>query len=135
MRQSDRLPEGFSLVELMLVVTIVAILALVALPLYQARATAAKMTEGITGVGMIRTTLRTHAAGNGGVYPVLAGVSGSDLDSLGIEGTDLDGKYFRSGDYIVTSTASDYTVRVTLPTETSYWYEVDAAGNETRSGF
>ena len=64
--QSMRRKQAFTLVELMIVVTIVAILALIAIPLYSANTTAAIMSEGVSGAGTIAprcgcTTPRTAA--------------------------------------------------------------------------
>ena len=53
--QGLRRKQAFTLVELMIVVTIVAILALIAIPLYSANTTAAVMSEGVSGCGTIRT--------------------------------------------------------------------------------
>ena len=60
-----RREDAFTLVELMIVVTIVAILALIAIPLYSANTTAAIMSEGVAGAGTIRTALRTYYSQNG----------------------------------------------------------------------
>ena len=61
-----RRKHAFTLVELMIVVVIVAILAMVAIPLYQGNVRAAKMSEGISGCGTVRTALRVYAASHGG---------------------------------------------------------------------
>ena len=58
--QRMRRKQAFTLVELMIVVTIVAILALIAIPLYSANTTAAIMSEGVAGAGTIRTALRVY---------------------------------------------------------------------------
>ena len=126
---------GFTLVELMIVVVIVAILALAAVPLYMANIKTSRMSEGMTGVGMIRMSLRIYASGNGGRYPVIAGERGDNLGVLNIVPADLSGKYFSPTDYVVTSAASHYAVRATLPEDPNFWYEVDEAGNETKSYF
>jgi type IV pilus assembly protein PilE len=119
---------AFTLVELMIVVVIVAILALVAIPLYQSNVTAAKMAEGIAGVGTIRTAMRVFYAGNANVYPVYTAVDATGLSRINIAAGDLNGKYFQATDYEVTSTASTYTVKATLGSET---YIVDQDGNES----
>ena len=115
----SRRSGAFTLIELMIVVVIVAILALVAIPLYQGNVTAAKMSEGIAGCGSIRSALRVYAAGHNGNYPAaaIAGKAGTDAafqTVLGIGVNDLGGKYFSPGDYmVVTCTASAYTIRAT----------------------
>lgn len=127
--------RGFTIVELMIVVVIVAILSLVALPTFSSNMKASKMTEGITGTGVIRTALRTYTSSHGGEYPVLSSCDGSGLGVLSISGSELAGKYFTASDYLVNSTATTYTIRATLPSDTTYWYELNQAGGETKSNF
>jgi len=131
-RVNDR-SEGFTIIELMIVVAIVAILALIAVPLYLSYLTASKMSEGVTGAGAIRTALRTYAAARQGLYPVLSSANGDELTLLGLTPTDLKGRYFGAEDYVVNSAAQNYTIRVTMPLNSNLWYQVDAAGNETKS--
>ncbi len=131
-RPSD---HGFTLVELMIVVVIVAILALAATPMYQAQTKVGKMSEGITAVGMVRSALRSYATGHGGNYPVLNNAQGDALTLINVAGQDLDGKYFAAQDYVVNSSVAAYTVRATLPTDSNCWYELDQDGNETKSSF
>ena len=123
--------RAFTLVELMIVVVIVAILALVAIPLYQGNVKSAKFSEGISGVGTIRTAMRVYAAGNNGSYPTIAaGTTGDSLSAYGIQANDLEGKYFASTDYTVTSTAAGYTITATLDGDT---YTVNQDGTESGS--
>lgn len=123
-----RRTQAFTLVELMIVVVIVAILALVAIPLYQGNVTSAKFSEGIAGVGTVRTALRVYAASHAGSYPVLTAVKGNALTSIGVAATDLTGKYFAATAYEVTSTATGYTVTATLGSDT---YIVNQDGTES----
>lgn len=123
-----RRKNAFTLVELMIVVVIVAILAMVAIPMYQANVTAAQMSEGIAGAGSIRTALRVYAASHGGLYPTLTAVDGSGLTGINITAAGLDGKYFQSGDYEVTSAAASYTITATMGTNT---YIIDEVGDES----
>ncbi len=120
---------AFTLVELMIVVVIVAILAMVAVPMYRANVLAAKMSEGIAGCGTIRTALRIHAAQHEGDYPVLAAVNGTGLSSdINILATDLNGKYFQATNYSVTSAVAAYTITATLGSDT---YIINQAGVES----
>jgi len=119
---------AFTLVELMIVVVIVAILALVAIPLYQSNVTAAKMSEGIAGVGTIRTAMRVYAAAHGGSY---AGVTG--LSDLNINASDLEGKYFDASSYTISNVSdTTYTITATLGSgEDAETYIVDQDGVES----
>jgi len=125
--QSERV--AFTLVELMIVVVMVAIFALVAVANYQSNVKASKMTEGVTGAGMIRTAMRVYSAAHDGQYPTLNNVDGSALEIISVRAEDLTGKYFGPSDYRVTSSASGYTIRVTMPGDPDCWYEVDEEGN------
>jgi len=123
--------QAFTLVELMIVVVIVAILALVAIPLYQGNVQQAQFSEGIAGVGTIRTALRVYAAGHNGDYPTIPeGTTADELAGYGLTvgANDLDGKYFSNADYTVVSTAATYTVTATLDGQT---YSVNQDGDET----
>ncbi len=126
---------GFTLIELMIVVVIVAVLALAVVPMQMGHVKNARMSEGIAGVGTIRTALRTYASSHQGQYPTLTGARGDQLSALFIAPDALDGKFFTSGDYAVTSTANSYTIRVTLPTDPACWYQTDQDGNEARGEF
>jgi len=126
---------GFTLIELMIVVVIVAILALAATPMYTSQTKAGKMSEGIQGVGVIRSALRAYAAGHNGNYPMLNDARGDALDIIQVAAEDLEGKYFTAQDYLVNSDATSYTIRVTLSTDSDCWYELDQDGNETRNAF
>jgi prepilin-type N-terminal cleavage/methylation domain-containing protein len=123
---------GFTLIELMIVVVIVAILALVLLPMLIGHTKVSRMSEGVAGVGAIRTALRCYASGHGGQYPTLTGALGNQLGIIAVTADELNGKFLQATDYVVTSTPSAYTIRATLPTDTDYWYQVDTDGVETK---
>ena len=109
-----RRANAFTLIELMIVVSIVAILATVQLPMYRAHITSAKMSEGIAGVGTIRTAMRVYSAGHNGNYPTYTAVNATGLSAIGIHPTDLDGKFFQASNYLITSATTTYTIQATL---------------------
>jgi type IV pilus assembly protein PilE len=126
--QDVRRKQAFTLVELMIVVTIVAILALIAIPLYSANTTASIMSEGIAGAGVIRSALRVWYSQNG-TY------TGATLSSLAIGSNDLQGKYFAQTDYsLPTVTASTYVIKAGPPSLTTRanmpYYEINDLGSE-----
>ena len=121
--------DAFTLVELAIVVTIVAVLALIAIPLYAQNTTAAIMSEGVATAGAIRSALRTYASQNGGSY------NGATMNNLVMIVSDLDGKYFAQSDYaIVSVTASTYLIKAGPPSKTTKpnmpYYSVDQDGSE-----
>ena len=126
---------GFTLIEVMIVVVIVAILALAIVPMQIGHMKNSRMSEGIAGVGLIRTALRTYASGHAGQYPTLSDVRGDQLGTIFIAQDGLDGKFLNSEDYLVNSWPAGYRIRATLPTDAACWYEVDQDGNETKGAF
>jgi prepilin-type N-terminal cleavage/methylation domain-containing protein len=106
---------GFTLVELMVVAVIVAILAAVAIPLMSANKKRAMTTEAQAGLGTLRTALRAMYAETSAYNVNLAGATipnGSAPTALpGIGATDLDGKYFTTANYTLTTLgATTYTL-------------------------
>ena len=84
--------KGFTLVELMVVLLIVAILAAVAIPLYSGRIDSSKWTEADAAAGTIRTAVRTYWSQMGGAS--YTGDYGADL-SGGVATFDCSGDGLR----------------------------------------
>lgn len=90
--------SGFTLVELLIVVIIVAVLAGVGIPLLSGNIQRARLTEADAGLGALRTGLRTFFAENRTYV-------GATLANIGIttnagnNNGDLDGRYFDDNDY------------------------------------
>ena len=91
--------KGFTLVELMVVIMIVAILAGVAIPLMQGRIDSAKWSEANAAAGTVRTAIRAYFAENPTAAQALAATQGV----LGFSAADLTGTYFVPADYTITS--------------------------------
>lgn len=97
--------QGFTLIELMVVVVIVAILAAVALPAYQDYVTRSKIAEATSGLGSARVRLEQFFQDNrtygGGAAPWACGAAAP---------TAADAKYFT---YTCVGDAAGYTVQAT----------------------
>jgi prepilin-type N-terminal cleavage/methylation domain-containing protein len=114
--------SGFTLVELMVVAIIVGILMAVLAPIMLGNKKQAMATEGQTGLGVIRTAMQVYK-NEFGKYP--DGEMGKTMDQvtgLMVKRGDLDGIYFKTDGYRLTSiTASNYILTAT-------GYTNDAAG-------
>ena len=107
--------KGFTLIELMVVILIVAILAAVAIPILRGRINAAKWSEGKAGAGTINVSLRAYEAEgrdpNGLTVPI----------DIGFLTTDLDGTYF---------TYACYTFEVLGSNTWTITIDADASGRD-----
>jgi len=91
--------NGFSLVELMIVIVIIGVLTGAAVPIYQHNMEVAKRSEAVASIGTIRTQLRMHYALEGS-YPIqesfkkVIGMEWNDINT-----GELTGKYFRDKNF------------------------------------
>ena len=86
-----KIQQGFTLIELVVTILIVAILAAVAIPIIRGRIDAAKWSEGKAMMGSIATSLRVYAIEKGAVPK---GNWPPTSVELGFHAGDLTGKYF-----------------------------------------
>ena len=109
-------PRGFTLIEVMVVIIIVALLAAVIIPIMRGRVDSAKWSEGRAMAGTIKTAIKAYYAerGVGAPEPAYA--------DMGIADGDLEGKYFKYSQGSFTWSASyfgepepvlEYTITIT----------------------
>ena len=73
---TKKLSQGFTLIELMIVIAIIGILAAIAIPAYQNYTIRSQVTEGLTLADGWKTAIAEYYA-NTGVWPVLANLTGT----------------------------------------------------------
>ncbi|MEP4485720.1 pilin [Marinobacter alexandrii] len=100
--------QGFTLIELMIVIAIVGILAAIALPAYQDYTVRAKMSEVIATVAEAKTTIAEFAA-NKGSMPENASEAGINTAS--------NGNFVTSADFTGAAGVGTYTVTASDATE------------------
>ena len=104
---------GFTLIELMVVILIVAVLAAAAIPLMRGRIDQSKWSEANASAGAIRNTVKTYFMDTGNIIT-------GDLDdtavqqALGMQSGDLTGSYFTASDYTIDSVNSDGVAVITV---------------------
>ncbi len=88
----NRLPHGFTLIELMIVVAIIGILGAVALPAYQDYSTRAKVSEAILALGACRTTIHeAYESGSASPGADNWGCEGNSSRYVAAVSTDING--------------------------------------------
>lgn len=85
--------RGFTLIELMVVIIVIAILAAVAIPMMQGRVDSAKWSEGKAIMGTIARALRTHISETGRNFTAVP-----TLEQLGFAAGEMNGSYFTGGE-------------------------------------
>ena len=121
--------RGFTLIELMVVILIVAVLAAVLVPLLRARIDAAKWSEARAGVGNIASGLRAYWAEHqdgyaDGTYTIMPGLADVvQLRGGAITVGDLDAKYFTQEAYVLSGVSANadgiaFTITVTAASST-----------------
>jgi len=126
--------KGFTLVELMVVILIVAILAAIAIPIMRGRIDAAKWAEGKAMMGTIATAIRAYVAEKGVQMDNFDDIA--DAVALGFATGDLNGTYFSEGDFSWTGNYDQptnvltFSIVATAPAEINSPSQVtlDAAG-------
>jgi type IV pilus assembly protein PilA len=110
--------KGFTLIELMIVILIVAVLAAVIIPMLRARINAAKWSEGRAGIGTISTAIRAYWAEHQDTAVLADAPTFAELFPIT---NDLEGKYFGPTCYGINITQYDttgvaYTITCTAAT-------------------
>jgi type IV pilus assembly protein PilA len=104
-----RIQQGFTLIELMIVVAIIGILAAVALPAYSDYTVKARVSEGILAASQCRTTIaEVYQTGASGVAPAADGWGCGEASATAPT------KYVR-----VINTSADGVITVTMATNTA----------------
>jgi prepilin-type N-terminal cleavage/methylation domain-containing protein len=98
--------RGFTLVEMIIVILIVAVLAAAAIPIFRGRLESAKWSEGKAMMGTIATAIRVYHAENGPTAQAPLTLYDGNT-GLGFRIGDMTGKYFADADFTVNVTNMD----------------------------
>lgn len=98
--------QGFTLIELMIVIAIIGILAAVALPAYQDYTIRARVTEGILAASTARTAVSETYANAGRMDMPAVSVGVEDQSSAMVASVDWQNYTATSGDVVVTLTTA-----------------------------
>jgi type IV pilus assembly protein PilA len=115
-----QLQQGFTLIELMIVVAIIGILAAVALPAYQDYTIRAKVSELMLTASGARTCITEAAQSNGGTIPTTVGADCSIATAGKVTGATVatDGLVTVTGSTAASSVGAAVTVTLTPATAT-----------------
>ena len=114
--------RGFTMTELMIVVTIIGILATIAFPMFQTVPERSKSTEAVTALGLIRSAMRIYYVEHGTFANATLFTDGAQVTSgglIGVTNNDLMGRYFSSASYTFFG----------APTANSFTIECDGSGS------
>ncbi|MCI0499276.1 MAG: prepilin-type N-terminal cleavage/methylation domain-containing protein, partial [Planctomycetales bacterium] len=101
-------PFGFTLIELMVVILIVAVLAAAVVPLMWSKIDRGKWTEANASAGTIRNAVKVYFLETGdAVTGTLS--DAAVLNALTMNAADLAGTYFTASDYAIDSVTADGT--------------------------
>jgi prepilin-type N-terminal cleavage/methylation domain-containing protein len=115
---NSRNKNGFTLIELMVVIFIIGIIAATAIPIMRGRMDSSKWSEAKSAMGSIRTAARAFEAEKGPSYDYSGGITLTEL-GFAADGSDLNGKYFSHQAYALTFTAYDtYSILCTAADST-----------------
>ena len=104
---------GFTLIELMVVILIVAVLASVAVPMMRGRIDRSKWTEANAAAGAIRSAVKLYFVETGNT--VTGNLSNASVQqTLNMQDADLTGAYFVPSDYQIDSVSADGIAVVTV---------------------
>lgn len=110
------LNRGFSLLELMVVIVVIAVLTGIAMPIYSSSIKKAKMAEADAALGTIRSQLRIYYA-EYGEYPDGSEATVIDADWSHFKAGELNGSHFADESYSYTKLSEN-------------WYQIRCAGGE-----
>ena len=104
---------GFTLIELMVVILIVAVLAAAAVPLMQGKVDRSKWTEANAAAGAIRSAVKLYFVETGNI--VTGNLTDASVQaSLKMRDADLTGAYFVPSDYEIDSVSTEGVAVVTV---------------------
>ena len=105
-------PKGFTLIELMVVILIIAVLAAASVPLMRGKIDRSKWSEANATAGSIRTAVKVYFVETGDT--ITGNLSDTAIQqALHMQSADLTGTYFGPSDYVIDSVSTDGIAAIT----------------------
>lgn len=113
--EKSRKKRGFTLIELMVVILIVAVLAALSTPIFRDRTRQSKWSEAAATAGTIRQALRAYYAEDPITAAAMAGSTVNTVQgALGFFAGDLNGRYFQGSDFTIASVDGNGNATITI---------------------
>ena len=114
--EKSRKKRGFTLIELMVVILIIAVLAALSTPIFRDRTRQSKWSEAAATAGAIRSATRAAFAEDQATIDAWAdqALDAATMATLGFQTGDLTGSYFAPGQFVITSVDSTGNAVITV---------------------
>jgi type IV pilus assembly protein PilA len=115
MKMEKNSERGFTLIELVVVIMIVAVLAALSIPILRERNEQSKWAEGIAAAGTIRIALRAYYTEDPIAAAAMVGSTVNTVQgTLGFAAGDLTGRYFQADNFTITAIDGNGNVTITV---------------------
>lgn len=126
-----RRDTGFSLAEILVTITIIGILAGIAIPVYTGSVEEARSAEALANINMVHAAQRMYFANNGEYYPAGGGSTDNTPAINAALNIDITEQYYQ---ITIESNGNTYTAAANRGNPGNKTYTIDQTGAVTESG-